>query len=231
MTLADLESFVTGPVLIKRDNGLAQMHPPLAQKRKPQHSLSYDDPYNVELFRMTVSKILSQPVRRVEPSLKRFLLLKNLWKDLQCNMSSELPCKRISLDIEQPSDVEMLGESSALQNLHLTCDPAVSSQSLLHGVESVPGHASVEPSLQPSHFVPSCAKESTISSSIPVSDAPVMKSALTVIEEPTELVDMLPSYDSMDFQSLVQCSMDQMNGSKSGSVDELDNIMQVLVSM
>lgn len=45
------------------------MHPPLAQKRKPQHSLSYDDPYNVELFRMTVSKILSQPVRRVGKGL------------------------------------------------------------------------------------------------------------------------------------------------------------------
>ena len=43
------------------------MHPALAQKRKPEHLLGYDadDPYNMELFRITMSKILTQPVKRV----------------------------------------------------------------------------------------------------------------------------------------------------------------------
>lgn len=54
----------------------------------------------------------------------------------------------------------------------------------------------------------------------------------TVLDSPTELVDMIPCYEDMNFQSLVQCSMDNIGGTKSTqSVDELDNIMQVLVGM
>ena len=173
----------------------------------------------------------------VEPSLKRFLLLKNLWKDLQCTISSQSPCKRINLDIdEQVADPERAGESAAIHNLHMTSgsvaarynitqQPSASSSQLLLSMDA--------PS-QPHtlHVLPPNAKETADSpSSLDATTAMELSPPSTVIDSPTELVDMVPCYDNMDFQSLVQCSMDQYGNAKTGSVEELDSIMQVLVSM
>lgn len=168
-----------------------------------------------------------------EPSLERFLLLKNLWKDLQYSASSHTPCKRVSLDIdEQPSAAEMAGESVALHNLHLTSESVATRHSALPGAsfDSIRSLTPLEsPSLSnPLHLLPSDTKEH-LETTDPME---LSVQASTVLDSPTEMVDMIPSYENMDFQSLVQCSVDQFSSSpKSGSVDELDNIMQVLVGM
>ncbi|KAF6029960.1 hypothetical protein EB796_011748 [Bugula neritina] len=248
MTLAELEKFVTGPAIYKSSSSCSLMQSPpqqqvsVGQKRKPDETLTGNVAQfvdNSNLFHLTLSKIFTPPPKRTEPPLLRCMFLRRLMKQLQYGVSPQTPCKKISLDLS-------LSEEDTMPS---SPHPSYSPESARELYIPAPLSSSSLPHLAQRTITPDttgyatcfdyAAKEtpSAVTFTSEVVDTLSMdgcQATDNIISAPTEMIDhnMIPSFENMDFHSLVQCSVEQLNckeehSSKLNHADELDSIMQV----